>query len=297
AIGVGCGILLAIGLRALMRAIGIDLPTTSIVVKPNGIIFGLLVGIVITVLSAIVPARAAARVPPVAALRDVAIERPPRRTVRFAIGGGAMLLGIVVLFIGLFANVDNGIAYVGVGALLVFIGAFVLGPLFARFFALLIAAPLPKVKGMTGALARENAARNPKRTATTATALIIGVALVGFITIFAASAKASIADAIGSQFNTDFIVQGPGSFSPGIGLSPKLGQQIAALPEVAASTPVRTGAFGRNGSRNFLNAVDPEQAQKLFHLGNEARQLSDLSQPATIGVSKREADRNHSQTR
>jgi putative ABC transport system permease protein len=272
-----------------MSAIGIDLPSTTVVIPASAIVAGLLVGIVVTVLSAIVPARQAARIPPVAALRDVAIEREPRRGVRLGIGGGMMGLGIVVLFVGLFASVDNGIAFVGLGALLVFVGAFILGPLFARATSKIISAPLPRIKGMTGTLARENAARNPKRTATTATALIIGVALVGFITIFAASAKASIAHAIDSQFNTDFVVQGPGGFTPGIGLSPKLGQQIAALPEVQAATPLRVGAFGLNDNRNFLSAIDPKPADELFDLGNVSGRLSDLTDPG-IAVSKKEAD-------
>ena len=292
AVGVAAGILLAIGLKAVMSAVGFDLPGSGVVIRPIAIIAGLLVGIVVTVLSAIVPARQAARIPPVAAMRDVAIERPPRRFLRLVLGGGAMLLGIAVLFIGLFGNVSNGIAFVGIGAVLVFVGAFVLGPLFARATALIIAAPLPRIKGMTGTLARENAARNPKRTATTATALLIGVALVGFITIFAASAKASIGHAISTQFNTDFIVQGPGGFSPGIGLSPNLAKEIAALPEVQTSTAVRVGAVGINGGRTMVNAVDPEAASKLFQFGDVAGSISSLT-PDGIGVSKKKADDNH----
>jgi putative ABC transport system permease protein len=292
AIGVVAGILLAIGLKALLEAVGVDLPTTAVVIPPSAVIAGLLVGTVVTVLSAVVPARQAARVPPVAALRDVAVERPPRRVVRFVLGGGAMLIGIILLFVGLFSDVDNAIAYVGFGVFLIFVGAFVLGPLFARAASKIISSPLPKLKGMTGALARENAARNPKRTATTATALIIGVALVGFITIFAASAKASIGDAIDSQFNTDFIIQGPGQFTPGIGLSPKLAQEVKALPEVETSTGLRVGAFGKEGSRKFLAAVDPIAADKMFDLGNEAGTLADLAQGG-IGVSKKEADNNN----
>ena len=161
AVGVAGGILLALGLKAVMSAVGFDLPGSGIVVRPVAIIAGLLVGLVVTVFSAIVPARQAARVPPVAAMRDVAIERPPRRLLRLVLGGSAIVIGVAVLFIGLFGNVSSGIAYVGVGAVLVFVGTFILGPLFARATALIIAAPLPRLKGMTGTLARENAARNP----------------------------------------------------------------------------------------------------------------------------------------
>jgi putative ABC transport system permease protein len=292
AIGVAAGILLAIGLKAVMSAIGFDLPSTSIVIKPIAIIAGLLVGSIVTVLSAIVPARQASRVPPVAALRDVAIEREPRRVLRLGLGGGAMLLGIAVLFIGLFTGVNNAIWFVAAGAVLVFIGAFVLGPLFARAVSLVIAAPLPKIKGMAGTLARQNAARNPKRTATTATALLIGVALVGFITIFAASAKATVSNAVDTQLGTDFIVQGPGGFSPDIGLSPALAREVAALPEVKASTGLRIGEVGINGSRTFVNAVDPVAGSQLFELGTVAGSMKSLTVDG-VGVSKRKADEHH----
>jgi putative ABC transport system permease protein len=288
-VGVAVGVFLAIGLRALMQGFGIDFPNTPVVIEPSAIVAGLLVGTVVTVLSAVVPARQAARIPPVAALRDVAIERQPRRGIRLAIGGGAMVLGIAVLFVGLFGSVTNGIAFVGIGALFVFVGAFVLGPLFARSVSRIIAAPLPRIKGTTGTLARENAARNPKRTATTATALVIGVALVGFITIFAASAKASIGDAIDSQFGTDFIVQGPGNFTPGVGLSPTLAQEIAALPEVDAATPLRLGAFGLNGSREFLAALDPQVGAGMFHFGDVAGSFAALGDGG-IAVSKSVAE-------
>jgi putative ABC transport system permease protein len=292
AVGVGAGIALAVGLKAVMSLIGLDLPGTGIVVQPIAIISGLLVGTIVTVLSAVVPARQAARVPPVAALRDVAIERPPRRVVRLAIGGGAMVLGIVVLFVGLFGNVDNGIRFVGLGAVLVFIGAFVLGPLFSRTVSRIIAAPLPRIKGMTGSIARENAARNPKRTATTATALLIGVALVGFITIFAASAKASVSNAVDSQFKTDFIVMGPGSFSPGIGLTPEVAHKISALPEVDASTGMRLGIAKLDNKDIFLAALDPKQAQHLFNLGSVQGSFNDLTDDG-IAISKNQANAHH----
>lgn len=292
AVGVALGVLLAIGLKAAMSAIGFDLPSTGLVIRPSAVIFGLLVGFVVTVASAIVPARQASRVPPVAAMRDVQLERPPNRVLRLVLGGGALVLGIVVLFIGLFSSVSNGIAFVGLGAVLVFVGAFVLGPLFARVTALLIAAPLPRFKGMTGTLARQNAARNPKRTATTATALLIGVALVGFITIFAASFKATIANALDTQLGADFTIMGPGNFTAGIGLSPKLAQDIAALPEVDASTGLRVGDVGINGGRTTVNAVDPVEGSKLIHLGDIAGSLRSLT-PDGIGVSKKKADDHH----
>jgi putative ABC transport system permease protein len=286
--GVGFGILLAIGLRAVMAAFGLDLPGTGIVIPSSAFVSGIITGMVVTVLSAIVPARQASRVPPIAALRDVAIEREPRRVLRFCIGGGLFGLGVVSLYVGLFTGVDNGIRYVGLGALLIFIGAFVLGPLFSRSLSLLIGAPLTRLKGVTGQLARENAARNPKRTATTATALVIGIALVGFITIFAASATASINSAIDDQLKTDYVIQAGSGFG-GAGLSPALAESVAKLPEVQIVSPVRFGDAGINGKRNFLNAVDPEAASELFNVGDVAGSWHDLTDEG-IAISKRKAD-------
>jgi putative ABC transport system permease protein len=287
-VGVGVGILLAIGLRAAMAAFGLDLPGSGVVVPPNAFVIGILTGLVVTLLSAIVPARQASRVPPIAALRDVAIERPPRRVLRFSIGGGAFLLGVLCLYVGLFTSVDNGIRYVGLGALLIFIGAFVLGPLFARSTSLLIGAPLRRIKGITGQLARENAARNPKRTATTATALVIGIALVGFITIFAASATASINSAIDNQFKSDFVVQAGSGFG-GAGLSPALGESMRQLPEIETLSPVRFGDAGIEGKRVFLNGADTKAATQLFTFGDVEGSWADLTDDG-IAISERKAD-------
>jgi putative ABC transport system permease protein len=291
AAGVAFGLLLAMGLKALLGVLGFDIPSSGLVIRPSAVIVGLVIGSVMTILSAIVPARQAARIPPIAAMRDVAFERPPRRVVRFFTGGGAMLLGIVMMLVALFGNVDGAIKYVGLGAVLVFAGAFILGPLFARALSRLIGAPLTRIKGMTGTLARENASRNPKRTATTATSLLIGVALVGFITIFAASAKATVSDAVSSSFKSDYIIQSGGGLGPGAGLSPRFAKDVSTLPEIQAATPIRGGAAGINGSRALLFAVDPQAGAQVLDLGGNGS-LASLGDNQ-IAVSKSKADDNH----
>ncbi len=187
AVGVGVGVGLAFGLKALMAAAGFELPGSGVEVPFAGLVFALIIGTVVTLVSAIVPARQAARIPPIAAMRAVALERPLNRGLRSGIGLAITLLGVLALLAGLFA--DSGIVFVAIGALLILLGVFVLSPLFARGLALAIGAPLRRIKGVTGNLARENAARNPRRTATTGAAVMIAVSLVGFITIFAASAE------------------------------------------------------------------------------------------------------------
>jgi len=286
-IGIVGGIALSYGLKGLANAIGFDIPGKGVTIHPNAVVVGLVVGTVVTVLSAIVPARQASRVAPIAAIRDVAIERRSRSAARLTIGSVLAVLGVISLFSGLFGG--SGIQLVGIGAVALFAGVVVLGPLFARPVSLWIGSPLPALKGMPGTLARENAARNPKRTSVTATALMIGVALVGFITVFAASTKASFAKAIDSQVLGDFVIKGPGFQT---GFSPKLEASIAKLPEVAAATPIRQDVFAINTTRHQLIALDPAGAQQEFNFGAVAGTFTDLT-PDSIGVSKYEADNHH----
>jgi putative ABC transport system permease protein len=291
AIGVVAGIGLSIGLKAVMNAVGFQIPGSGVVLQPIAIIAGLLVGTVVTIVSAVVPARQAARVPPIAAMRAVALERPINVLRRIGIGGGILLVGVLMLFQGLFGS--SGILFVGLGALLMLVGVFVLSPLFARRLARVIGGPLTKLRGVVGSLSRENAARNPRRTATTGAAVMIAVSLVGFITIFAASANASIGSAIDQQLKTDYIVSLKGGGGPGSGgLSPVLAEHIRELPEIQASTPIRLGAAEIGGSHTFLAAADPAAVSQLYDFGNVSGSVTDLT-PNSIGISTRKANSKH----
>ena len=224
-------------------------------------------------------------------MRSVALERPLNRALRSGIGVVVTALGIALLLAGLFGG--TGILAVGLGALAVLLGVFVLSPLFARGLALAIGAPLTKIKGVTGNLARENAARNPRRTATTGAAVMIAVSLVGFITVFAASANASISAAIDQQLKTDYIITSGSSGNGALaGLSPTLGQKIAALPEIQAATPVRLGQVGINKDRTFVNATDAAAGAQLLDLNGVAGSFPSIENNG-IAVSKRKADSNH----
>jgi putative ABC transport system permease protein len=223
-------------------------------------------------------------------MRSVALERPINTVLRSAIGLVVTALGVFLVLAGLSGS--NVIAVI-LGAVLVLLGVFVLSPLFARGLARAIGAPLTKIKGITGTLARENAARSPRRTATTGAAVMIAVFLVGTITIFAASANASISAAIDNQLKTDYIItSGSNGGGPLAGLSPSLGESIAALPEVETSTPVRLGEAGINGSRTFVNATDTQAGSQLLDLDTVAGSLANIEDNG-IGVSKRKADDHH----
>jgi putative ABC transport system permease protein len=292
AIGVAAGVLLSIGLRSLLNAIGFGLPSTSIVIPASAVIAGMLVGILITMISAVVPAAQASRIPPVAAMRDFTLERPPNRVLRLSLGGAFLALGVAGLVVGLFASVNNAWLPIVAGIVAIFAGAYTLGPLFSRLLSRMLGAPIAATRGVQGTLAKENAARNPKRTTTTAIPLVIGVALVGFITIFAASATATVNHAVDTQFKTDFLITAGTGFNQGAGFSPDLAHAVGDLDIVRYHTPVRFVPAGVNGSKTFFNAADPVAASKLVDFGDVAGSFADLRDNG-IAISKRKADEHH----
>ncbi|UGS35813.1 ABC transporter permease [Capillimicrobium parvum] len=231
-VGLLLGLVLAPGLRALFKAVGADLPSSGTVVEPRTIIVSLLVGIVVTLLSGLAPAIRSTRVPPVAALREGAVL-PQGRGHRFVTPGGIVLvvLGAVALALGLFGG--GGIALVGLGALVVFVGVALLSPKLVPPLAAGVGAPLP---GLVGRLARENSIRQPGRTAVTAAALMIGVTLVAFVSIFAAGAKATIDEAVNTAGKPGtLIVQNTNGFTP---IAPQVGDAVARVPGVKSVSPI-----------------------------------------------------------
>jgi putative ABC transport system permease protein len=268
------------GLRALMDAFGFELPAGDIVVRPASVLIAVLSGFIVTVASAVVPALRAARVSPLAAMRDAAVERTTRVRIRLVVAVGVVVLGGLSLISGVAG--DGGIAAVGLGVLLVFVAAVLFGPVFARPTVQLIGAPLPAVKGMVGQLARQNAARNPKRTAATASALVIGVAIIAFFLAFNSSLRASIDDVIDDQFVGDFAVN-TNNFGFG-GLPPTLSERLNELPEVDIATGIRAVQTRIADSNTFATGVDPVPAFELFDLAPTQGTAADLAVPDTIAV-------------
>jgi putative ABC transport system permease protein len=264
-IGLFAGVLVAGGLKAMMAAVGIDIPAGGTVFLPRTAIVAITVGTVVTIASAVFPSLRASRVPPLAAVRDLAADTSghPGR-VRLIQGALLTVLGLGAFVLGL---ASGGLLWVGLGALLVFLGAFVLGPLAARPASRLLGAPVAHVSEATGALARQNAMRNPKRTARTGGALMVGVALVVAITVIAATAKDWTRDIFGNQFHGDYVVS-TDSFGFG-GLSPEVAQQLSALPQVQAAAGIRVGSahdLTGGGDTSYV-AVDPVSTAEVFDLG------------------------------
>ncbi len=241
-LGLVAGFGVAAALMALLDALGLlgNMEVGSVVFTLNTAVLAVLVGVLITLLGAFSPARKAAKVAPVAAMQEGFVGSTGYGSKeRVFVGAGVLLLGVAMLFVGLFADLSSPVLVVGLGALLVFFGVSVLGRTISLPLSRFISAPLPRLRGITGALAGENAMRNPKRTAATASALMIGVGLVTFISIFAASYKASIADTLDRAYTGDFVVQS-GAGTTG-GVDPSLAQKLGALPQVETAAAIRVG--------------------------------------------------------
>ncbi len=293
-IGLVVGIGLALLLQALLGAIGLDLPASQTSIAPTTIVVSLVAGLFITFFSAIVPALRATRVPPIAAMRDIAIDRSGTSKVRAGIGLLLVLLAAFFLSPAFGADPTNAdLQSVGLGALLSLVALIVLGPLIARPLAQGLGAFLPRLKGLTGTLARENAARNPKRTSSTAAALMIGVALVAFITVFASSARASIDSSISRGFKGAFVIS---STAFDVGIPAAFATEVADLPEVNQVASLRQGPANvtlPNGKRSntFLGATDPTTYTELIDVKMSQGQLSALA-PGKIIVDRQAARDN-----
>ena len=289
--GVIAGIGLAVVLKAGLAALGFDLPTTGLVVSMRTVIVGLIAGTVITAISAISPARRASRIPPVAAMQDVAAEpRQPsvRRTARGAIltVGGAAVLGA-----GLFGHAGNRVMLVAAGASAVFIGIEILGPFVARPASRLLGAPLA-AHSTTGKLGQENAMRNPSRTAATAAALMVGVTLVSLMTIVASSMKASTTAIIDSAVRADYVVSSGGIAGGSSGFSPQLERSLGALPQVGAVAGIRSGVVKIDGKTTPVVATNPVKADPLFNIGVTQGRLTSMTSTG-IAVSTQVATSQH----
>ena len=288
--GLGSGVLLALALKALLGAFGLEIESGSPVVAGSTVVVALVVGSVVTLVSAAVPAWRASRVPPLAAMRDVAIERRLNRGRRALVGLGVTGLGIALALLGLFGGGgSDALVLVGAGALIVFLGIAALGPLIAAPVTGFLGWPLRRFRGITGALATQNAVRNPRRTAATASALMIGVAIVVFFTVFAASAKRTLEVQIDRAFGADLVITS-GGFGFG-GFSPELAQRAADLPEVRDASGFRFAEMEVEGSNEFVVGFDPLAIESLFDVDPKTGSLAELGSDG-IAVSEAAADAN-----
>ncbi len=276
-VGLAAGIGVAAGLKSLLSGFGLDLPSGGLAITSSTVITSLVVGTLVTLASAYFPARKAGKVPPVAAMRAVALDRTGASRKRMVIGTVITAGAVGTIMAGLSSE---ALPMVGLGAVITFIGVSVLAPTLARPAARLLGWPGSRFTAMSGSLGRQNAMRNPKRTAATAAALMIGVALVGFIATFAASTKESINGSIDEDFSGDFVVDS-GTFGEAGGLSHNLATQIAARPEIASVMVDRGNEVKLGDEDNFLVSVNADTVDGIFDVG---LQQGDLAQLGNDGI-------------
>jgi len=258
-IGLGLGLLIVKPLEALLSAFGVDLPSGPLQVTANTILISVLVGTIVTFVSAISPARRAARVSPIAALQGHAVPPSSGRR-RYVWGAGLTVVGVGLLVLGLFGGAEGTSAAlsVGVAAAVVFIGVAMLSPLLAQPAARVLTWPAERMHSITGVLARQNAMRNPRRTASTAAALMVGLALVSVIAIFGSSAKGTFAAAIDDQTRADFFLS-PDGFAP---FPPEAAQLVRSRFQDEFGSPGtvvewRPGTVEIDGSPNEVLGTTP----------------------------------------
>jgi putative ABC transport system permease protein len=256
-VGATLGLLLGLGVAQLLKvafaAFGLDLGGAGLVLQPRTVLVAYAVGVLVTLVAAYVPARRAAKVPPVAAMRDDVVL--PHSSRNLHVGAGALLTaaGAGLLAVGLFAEISQAAWLVGAGVMAVFVGVALLAPVIGPPVVRVIAGSFPRLFGTVGRLARENAQRNPRRTAATASALMIGLALVAAMAVIGQSTNKSIDKALDDGLDANLVI----SNAVGQPFSPAVADEVAQLDGVAEVAQVRYNAAQVDGQGDFLAALDP----------------------------------------
>ncbi len=290
-LGLGGGVILALGLRALMSALGIGLPDFSIIIAPRTVIAAVVVGIVVTLAASLSSARRAATVPPIAAMRAGFRFGSGEGTRRTIIAIVLSVIGVAGLGFGLFGDPGSTpllLVLLGGGAVIVFVAVSMFAPLFSSPSASFLGAPLEHIPGrrITGHMARENAARNNKRTASTAAGLMIGLALIAMASVVATSLKESFRSELGSTLTSDYVVLG----TNGAGFSNRLAGQIEDLPEFEEVSAVRYGVAKIDGDRKDVAATDLTLITKLLDIDVLEGDPSEVADPGSIVITREVAD-------
>ena len=298
-VGFGVGILLSQLLSALLKATGFAIPTQGLSIVPSSFVNTLFAGILVTIFAAWFPASRAARIPPLAALRDTALDTAGSISRRVYIG----LVLIVAGSVGMFAATNGSpIQVLGLGVLGVFSGILILGPAVARPVALFIGYPVALLRGPSGSMARQNAARNPKRTSRTAAPVLLGVALVTAFTALAASIRSEVRDTFGAAFTGDIALTVDARGFGGIPLT--VTDQIGDIQGVAQSTGVgftsvrvndpNAVSEGTSQRGTFVQIVNPATIQGLFDVGVTQGDISSLDKDGIFVEYERASKRNWS---
>jgi putative ABC transport system permease protein len=256
-IGLFLGVGIAVGLMALLKATGVDLPDHSLVFSLRTIIASLGVGTLISLLASLRPAVRATRVEPIAAVREGAVM-PASRFARYAMPTAAIVgaTSIALFSYGVFAGgveIKTRLILLVAGVLLMFVGVAMIATRIVRPLAFVLGAPGARFGGSAGRLARENAVRNPSRTASTAAAVMIGLALITFVAVIGQGFKSSFTDAVNTLFVADYSVSAGANGDP---LTNKAADAVATAPGVTAVSQMRSGEAKVGGKTVLVTGVD-----------------------------------------
>lgn len=277
--GLGIGVLLAMGIRALFAQIGLDLSGTSLVFGPQTVAITIALGMVVTAAAALLPARRASRIAPVAALSDD-VAMPEGALHRRLVVGVAMAgLGAVLVALALATELPQTMPMLGGGILLVLLGVAVTSPVLGRPVLDLLGVGYRAAYGSIGELARQNSVRNPRRTAATASALMIGLTLVSAMAVLGSSAKASFDEIVADAMRSDYVVQNP----VGMTFSPSIGDRIEQVDGVAEVARVRFAPGEVDGEPAFLVGISPERPDAVIEVTPVAGELAAFG-PGTVLV-------------
>jgi putative ABC transport system permease protein len=295
-IGLFAGLGLAAGLNALFKALNADLPTQGLVFAPRTVIVSLLIGVLVTLFAGLFPAIRATRVPPIAAVREGA-EIPRSRFSRIApyLSIGLIILGVLLLAYSLFKdNVDTAprlIAMAG-GVILLFFGVAGISSKLVKPLAAVVGWPATRIGGAAGRLAKANSLRNPGRTASTAAALMIGIALVTFVAVFAKGLQKSNRGAIEDQVKAEYVVTAQDGFSPFVA---QAGEAVKNSPDAEFATSVRSDLAKADGESGYLTGIEPDAIARAYNFDWKAGSDATLGELGSNGaiVSKDLADKKN----
>ena len=254
--GLALGAGVCIGLTSLFAATGMELPPAPLQLTARTVLVSMLVGILVTVVAALGPALRARRLSPVQALVSGLAAPGPAPLRRIIVGSVVSTVGLGLVVFGAFASIADKLPFIGIGALLLFLGVSQLSPIVVRPLARGLGWPIARLFGLSGRLGRENAMRNPVRTARTASALMVGMALVSFVAIFGASLKASTGALLDHLMAADYILTGSNQYT---GFSPQAAAAVRALPQVAVAAEMRVGYAEHNGALVGVGGANASQ--------------------------------------
>jgi putative ABC transport system permease protein len=263
-LGLFFGLGIAKGLKALFSGLGVEFPGGGTVLATRTIVVSLAVGIIVTLLASLRPAIKATRVPPIAAVREGA-TLPTSRLSRFGpiVSIVTLALGILLLVYGIFGSgmtIAARLLALGFGTLILFVGVALNAKRAVRPLAAVLGWPGARIGGSAGTLARENAMRNPSRTASTASALMIGLALITFVAILGAGLRTSFGDAVDKLFVADYALTAENGFDP---FTAQADHAVAGTPGVTAVSPIRGGDARVFGDNIQVTAVDSNLAKTV----------------------------------